>query len=100
MGCLSGEGLFLGTMIPVPCEVIHLIVHTQNNGSNLPQFLISDPWNKGQFGYSTIGKSGTEYFFQHDDLKLSTKSCFGSVPCVTLLFLEVFGPEKKNGQVN
>ena len=54
MGCLSGEGLFLGTMIPVPCEVIHLIVHTQNNGSNLPQFLISDPWNKGQFGYSTI----------------------------------------------
>ena len=39
-------------------------------------------------------------FFQHDDLKLSTKSCVGSVPCVTLLFLEVFGPEKKSGQVN
>ena len=34
-------------------------------------------------------------FFQHDDLKLSTKSCVGSVPCVTLLFIEVFGPEKK-----
>ena len=34
-------------------------------------------------------------FFQHDDLKLSTKSCVGSVPCVTLLFLEVFGPEKE-----
>ena len=39
-------------------------------------------------------------FFQHDDFKLSTKRCVGSVPRVTLLFLEVFGPEKKNGQVN
>ena len=41
-----------------------------------------------------------EYFFQHGDLKLTTKSCVGSVPCVSLLFLEVFGPEKKNRQVN
>ena len=35
-----------------------------------------------------------------DVMKLSTKSCVGSVPCVNLSFLEVFGPEKKNGQVN
>jgi len=48
-----------------------------------------------------VGNSGTKYFFQHDDLKLSAKSCVGSVPCVTLLLLEVFGPEKKrNGQRN
>ena len=53
MGCLGVEG-FLGTTIPVPCGVIHRIVHTQNNGPNYPQFLISDPWNKGQFGYTTI----------------------------------------------
>ena len=34
MGCLSGEGLSFETTIPVPCGVIHLIVQTQNNGSN------------------------------------------------------------------
>ena len=32
-------------------------------------------------------------------MKLSTKSCVGSVPCVSLLFLEVFGPQKNNGQM-
>ena len=49
-----GRGFLFGTTIPVPREVIHLIVHTQNNVSNFSQFLISDPWNKGQFGYTTI----------------------------------------------
>ena len=39
MGCLSGEGLSFGTTIPVPCGVIHLIVHTQNNGSNFSPIL-------------------------------------------------------------
>ena len=55
MGCLGGEG-FLG-LRSVPCGVIHLIVHTQNNGPSYPQFLISDLWNKGQFGYTTISTS-------------------------------------------
>ena len=50
---------------------------------------------KIDFFLPLVGNSETEYFFQHDDFKLSTKSCVGSVPCVTLLFLEVFGPEKK-----
>ena len=40
MGCLSGEGLSFWTTIPVPCGVIHLIVHTQNNGSNFSPILI------------------------------------------------------------
>ena len=39
MGCSSGEGLSFGTTIPVPCGVIHLIVHTQNNGSNFSPIL-------------------------------------------------------------
>ena len=39
MGCLSGEGLSFGTTIPVLCGVIHLIVHTQNNGSNFSPVL-------------------------------------------------------------
>ena len=53
---------------------------------------------KIDFFLSLVGNSGTEYFFQHDHLKLSTKSCVGSVPRVTLLFL-VFGPEKKKEMV-
>ena len=64
MGRLSGEGLFLGTMIPVPCQVIHHIVHAQDNGSNLLQFLTSDPWNNGQFGYSTIPKMTVSLFYR------------------------------------
>ena len=48
-----------------------------------------------RFLFTPGQKFWSKYFFQHDDLKLSTKSRVGSVPCVTLLFLEVFGPEKK-----
>ena len=48
--CEYELAVWRGIMIPVPREVIRLIVHTQNNGSNFPQFLISDPWNNGQFG--------------------------------------------------
>ena len=43
-GLFEWGGVFLlGIMIIMPREVIRIIVHTQNNRSNFPQFLISDP---------------------------------------------------------
>ena len=44
-----GGIVLFGSIIPVPREVIRLIVHTQSDGSNFPQFLISDPWNNCRF---------------------------------------------------
>ena len=50
-GLFEWGGVFLfGIVIPMLREVIRITFHTQNNGSNFPQFLISDPWNNGQFG--------------------------------------------------
>ena len=46
-----------------PVLRIRLIVHTQNNGSNFPQFLISDPWNNGQFRYTTKQTHGNITLF-------------------------------------
>ena len=50
-GLFEWGGVFLfGIVIPMLREVIRIIVHTRKYGSNFPQFLISDPWNNGQFG--------------------------------------------------
>ena len=55
MGCLSGEGFSFRDYNPSASrsDPPHCS-YTEHYGSNFSQFLISDPWNKGQFGYTTI----------------------------------------------